>query len=192
VKRSISLAVFAAGLFALSFSYAATEEVTVTARAFPEKATLGDEIRLWIQVERPKKFSVLAPTRKVKVSPFEIKSVETSPIARGNNRIRETFILTLTVFELGDLTIPPVPIEVRSDTGHRQTALTDPVHVKIVSVGKKKTDKEDIRPIKGPVSFDLSGFWACVAGILAALLAVFLTIKDHSSAPEKKLWIRKA
>jgi len=173
----IALCLMAGGRPASSFSYAATEEVTVTARAFPEKLTLGDEIHFLIQVERPKKYTVQAPSRHAKLSPFEIKAVETSPIVRGKNRIRETFTLTLTVFKLGDLVIPPVPVEILDADGRSDIALTDPVHVQVVSVGKKTTDKDDIRTIKGPVSFNFSAAGAWLMGFLAAALAIFLTVK---------------
>ena len=176
MKRAVGIFFAFSFLFA-SYSFAATDEVTVTARAFPDKFTIGGEIHFLIQVERPKKFSVEPPSRKVDLAPFEIKFIDPFPTLRGKNRIRETFTLTLTAFQLGDLTIPPFPIRVRNDSGHFDTVLTDPVHVKVGSVGKKKTDKDDIRPIKGPVSMNLSAFRAWVMGILAVLLAVLLAAK---------------
>src|SRR4051812_46218219 len=63
--------------------YAASESVKVTAQAFPSKATIGDEIRLVVDVERPKKWMVDTPSQKLKLDPFEVKRVEVSPVKRG-------------------------------------------------------------------------------------------------------------
>ncbi len=103
--------------------------------------------------------------------------MEVSPLTQGKNRVRETFILILTAFQLGDLKIPPLSIHYRDATGQEGQLSTPVVDVKVVSVGKKPTDKEDIRPIKGPVSFDLSFMRTWILGILAALLSIFLVTK---------------
>ena len=151
--------------------------VQVTAKAFPSKATLGDEIRLVIQIERPKKFIVDAPSEKINLSPFEVKRVEVSPTQRGENRVQETFTVVLTAFEMGKLKVPAFPILYRTDTGRVERLMTDLVDVEVVSVGKKSTGKEDIRSIKGPVFFDLRFIKDWVCGILAALLTIFLIAK---------------
>lgn len=160
----------------LSLSHAASP-VTVEVRAIPDKAKIGDEIKLFVKIERPKKFTVYAPTEKLKLSPFEIKKVEQMPWERGKNRVQETYALTLTVFELGDLSVPAFPIRYKSDTGREAEVLTEPCAVKIESVRKaKKGAKDELRPIKGPLSFDLTRFWSAVFGIIAFILAVLLAV----------------
>jgi hypothetical protein len=155
----------------------AASSVTIEARAIPDRVTIGDSIRLYVQIERPKKVSIVPLDPKLNLAPFEIKKIETPPYARGMNRVRETFIVTLTVFELGDLKIPPLEIHTRDGSGRPGKVLTQPVPVKVVSVGKKKNDTDKIRPIKGPASLSLLGIESAAAGILAALLAIFLIIK---------------
>ena len=122
-------------------------------------------------------FSVIPSSGKLNLSPFEIKKIEALPFVGGKNRVRETTILTLTVFELGDLTVPAFPVYFKNGSGSENQVLTEPVRVKVVSVGKKPTDKDDIRPIKGPVSFGIWAFWSLALGVLVALLAVFLAVK---------------
>ena len=165
-------------IFALSFYQPVFAEapVRVTARVLPSKATVGDEIKLFIQAERPRKFSVSIP-EKVVVAPFELKRVEASPFVSGQNRVRETFILVLTIFELGDFKIPPVPVSYKDESGRGGQVQTEPVAVKVVSVGKKPTDKDDIRPIKGPVALGLRWLRTLAGGVLAALLSILLAVK---------------
>ncbi len=158
-------------------SFAAPAPVTVTARAVPSKATIGDEIRLLVQVDRPRKYKVSVPSDQLKLDPFEVKRLEKPPFTDGKNRVRETFVLVLTVFELGDLQVPPVMVQYKDESGRGGFLLGPPVAVKVVSVGKKATDKDDIRPIKGPVSLSLNAIRVFVLSLLAVLLTIFLVVK---------------
>ena len=161
-------------------SWAAAEKISpvhVTARVLKPKIKIGDEIRLLVQVDRPRKFTVTPLSDKMDLSPFEIKKVDASPTLRGQNRMQETYGLTLTVFEIGDLKIPPLTIRYEDESGRPGETRTETVLVTVVSVGKKLTDKDDIRPIKGPVSLGLLRFRSWVFGILAGFLTVVLTVK---------------
>ncbi|MBI3251957.1 MAG: hypothetical protein HYZ52_01375 [Candidatus Omnitrophica bacterium] len=142
---------WAAAFFILFPLAAAAEQspVKAEARVWQAQATLGDEIRVSVQVEHPRDFSVIPPSPQTPLSPFEIKKIEFSPFRVGKNRVRETLDLTLTVFELGELKIPPIAVTAKSDTGRTVEVRTEPLAVKIVSVGKRVSDKDDIRPIKG-------------------------------------------
>ncbi len=173
--------------YLLTAAYATQSSVDIKAIAVPSRVKVGDEIRLLIQAERPKRLTLVPPPIATNVAPFEIKKVETSPYVEGKNRVRETFIVTLTVFELGDLKIPAIPISTRDESGRVGQVMTEPVLIKVVSVGKKPTDKDDVRPIKGPVSYDLSFLRVWLSGIAAALLAIFLTAKIIIRRRQKKL-----
>ena len=173
-KLALSVLLFV--LFAAQNAFAAVSSVQATARVIPEKARLGDEIRLFVQVDRPKKYVLFPPSEKIDLAPFEVKKVELSPYVSGKNRVCETFILTLTVFQLGDLTVPPVRIQFQDHKGVRGEVKTEPVTVKIVSVGKKPADKDDIRSIKGPVASGFAGARNWLLGSVAAILAVWLVV----------------
>jgi hypothetical protein len=178
---SKSLLAMALSFFFLSVSFSLAVEkaqpVTVTAKVLKSKIKIGDEIRLLVQVEHPRKFSVNPPSDKINLLPFEIKKVDAQPLRKGQNRVQVIYGLTLTVFEVGDLKISAFPVRYQDESGKPGEVWTDPVPVTVLSVGKKLTDKDDIRPIKGPVSISLLYFWNWILGILAALLAAFLTVK---------------
>jgi hypothetical protein len=172
--RSFGLTIF----FILSFGHLSyAQDIELKARVWPTKARLGDEIKFSIWVEHPKGMTVTPPTLETRLAPFEIKSVETKPVVEKGGRIQETFLLTITTFELGDLKIPPVLIRYKETSGPSGQELTDPVEIKVVSSPKRVNDKDDIRPIKGPVSLDLRALWSWALGILAFLLSVFLAVK---------------
>lgn len=151
--------------------------VKAEARVLRSKMKIGDEVRLILQVEHPRKYSVVPPNEKLDLSPFEIKKAEPVPSKKGQNRVQETYRFTLTVFQTGDLQIPPIPVRYADENGEPGEVFTEPVPVKVVSVGKKITDKDDIRPIKGPVSVGLLRFWSGLWSLLAAAFLIFLITK---------------
>lgn len=164
-------------LAAPAFAAERLSPVKAEARVLKSRVKIGDEIRLLIQVDHPRKYTITPPDAKLAVAPFEVKRVDPSPANKGQNRVQQTFRLLLTVFQTGDLEVPPIAIEYRDENGDLGRALTQAVPVKVVSVGKKLTDKDDIRPIKGPVSTGLLGFWTGLEILLAALLFIILVVK---------------
>lgn len=153
------------------------QPVQATAKVLKNKIKLGDEIRLLIQVEHPRKYTVIPLDEKIDVRPFEVKHMDSSPVLRGQNRVQETFGYTLTVFELGELKIPAVKVRFRDGSGELDDVSTEPVLVTVSGVLKKLTDKDDIRAIKGPVSIGFSRFRDWILGILAGLLFIILIVK---------------
>ncbi len=161
----------------LAFAAEKASPVEVSARVLKSRIKIGDEVRLLVQVDRPRKYTVTPPSPKTDLSPFEIKKVDAQPTVKGQNRVQETYGLTLTVFEVGAVKVPPITIRYEDGSGNPGEVRTEPVEVTVVSVGKKLTDKDDIRPIKGPVSVGLLRFRAWVLGILAGILAVVLAAR---------------
>ena len=171
----------------------ADANVSAEVRALRSSIRIGDEVRLLLTVEHPRKYSVTFPSEKINVSPFEVKNVDPEVIRKGQNRVRETFRLTLTVFQIGDLKVPPITVQYTDDAGNPGQVATEPLSVKVASIGKKITDKDDIRSIKKPVSIGLFGFWSTLASIVAGMLTIFLIVKiivrrwrDRNNAENRK------
>ncbi len=165
--KNLFLIVFAI-LFVCHFGYAQEDFVRVKTRALPPRVTLGDEIRLILQMEEPANYKWVPPSLKTKLSPFEIKDI---------NIHEKTTWLLLTTFQLGELTIPPIQLEVRDPAGNTRDVFTKAQNVQVVSVGKRPTDKDDIRPIQGPVSLDVSFVRVFIFLVLAVSLVIFLATK---------------
>ena len=158
MKRVFRGFLLLAALFSTaSFAADKAVNVSVEARILRSRIRIGDEVRLLLSVEHPRKYSVTAPSEKLNLSPFEIKRVEPEVLRTGQNRIRETFRLTLTVFQTGDLTVPPVPVEFTDEEGNPGKAVSEPVSVKVLSVGKKLTDKEEAHHEYLPDNFPIPG-----------------------------------
>ena len=155
----------------------ANDPVQVKTHAWPLQVTLGDEIKLFIQIERPKGYSIEPLSPQLPLGPFEIKNIEVFSYDESSPIVRQTFLLKLTVFQLGQVTIPPHPIHFTDSAGRSQTLWTEPVLIQVKSVIKDPKAKTDIRPIKGPVSLDLSMIRTAVFGLLAFLLLSGLIIK---------------
>ncbi len=165
----------------LSFSHAAVvlaaPSITAEARVLKPKVKIGDDIRLLLRIEHPRTVTLIPPTKDLSIAPFEIKRIEPVPVIKGQNRVEETYRMTLTVFGTGELEIPPIPVRYQDAKGQDGQVMTAPVKVSVVSVGKKLTDKDDIRPIKGPAMADQMRFWMTLEAMLAAALAIFLAVR---------------
>lgn len=157
--------------------FAEAEAVKLNVFATPARVTIGDEVKLIVRVSHPRGYSLKPLSSSPDLRPFEVKKIETLPVAQKNARVENTFVLTLTVFELGELSIPPLLLEVKDDAGRSLEVITRSVPVRVVSVGKNRDDTGDIRPIKGPVSLDLWPRLDFLLGAGAFLLSVFLAVK---------------
>lgn len=146
--------------------YADSNPFRVITRVSPKKATVGQEITLGISV--PKNVTLMPVSEQTDVRPFELKQVR----AEGGQ-----LFLTLTVFEVGKAVVPPLHLLYKDEAGKFGQISTEAVPVEIVSVGKRKSDKDDIRPIKGPARLARIPVRDFLFASLALALLVFLVVK---------------
>lgn len=149
----------------------------IKTRAWPTQVTIGDEIKLTVQVERPRGFSIIALSPKTAVEPFEIKNMETFSYDEKAQTIKQTFLFKLTIFQLGEIQIPPIPINFSDQRGRSGQAWTEPIKIKVTSVIKGSKEKAEPRPIKGPVAMDVRALQILVMSILEILLIAVLIVK---------------
>ncbi len=148
----------------------------VKASAAPTQITLGAEFKLAIEAECPEGFSATPISRDIPIAPFEIKNIERSTRTRNENTV-ERSVLTLTVFEMGDLLVPAVMVEFRDTAGRVYQRYTDPVPIKVVGVKKRPQDKDDVRAIKPPVSYGMLFVWTAAVALVVFLLLLGLAVK---------------
>ena len=150
------------------------------ARAFPSVIHVGDEVRLAIQVRFPKGFSIEPlSSKKLNFAPFELRGIDKPLIVQQGNEILQTVMVRLTIFEVGDFNIPSIPVTVWNVAAQNAEAHTPPIPVHVVSIGKTKDDKPDIRPIKGPITVSLRYLWDWFFGAAALFLSALLVFKIY-------------
>ena len=146
----------AALLFAVAFGMPAgaqTAAPAISATVDPAQLAVGDRARLGIVVEHDAGASVTWPELE-SLGPFEVleRRVGEARVERG--RTASSAELVLTAFELGELEVPAIEVEVVGADGNVVTLATEPAPVTVASVGLDEGG--DIRAIKGPLDIPLS------------------------------------
>ena len=133
--------------------------------------TVGDRITMTVTVDHVDAAQVRLPD-SITVVPFEVIEARSLPVEATANGLRSTFELTMTAFELGELEVPAIPVEIVGPTGSTESLETDRYGIEVVSVGVDETG--DIREIRGPLGIPLSSWvialWVFVPLLVAALL----------------------
>ncbi|MBI2095058.1 MAG: hypothetical protein HYT89_02700 [Candidatus Omnitrophica bacterium] len=143
---------------------------------WPKQATLGEEIFLFLRVSSPEGFEIAPPGHDTDLLPFELKKIDRLAPSVKDGRVVETYKLTLAIFELGELTVPAVPLDFSGRRGSGRV-LSSPVKIRIVEVARHPGKSDALRPIKGPVSLESSGLRQTIPGVLAAVLSIVLAAK---------------
>ncbi len=168
VSRAVQLLVLLAG--SLVFLAGAAQGATVSLSTSPDSLTVGDPVTVEVRVEAPAGAVVSFP-RPHTPSQVEVMNLETPPAEAGTWMGR----YTLAVFDVGDIVLPPWPVQVQSDT---QTVIvhTDSIRLHVTSVLDDSLAAADIRPLKAqqelPVPLPL-WIWLALAALVLAL-ALFL------------------
>lgn len=144
----------------------------------PKIATIGDEIKLTIEVLHAPGIRILDLPKKLELAPFEVKRTERLSSKESGGAVAEGFRLTLTLFELGEKSIPPVPVSFVAGSGPAKTVYTDALPVFVQSVGGAGAPPgTPLKPIRGPKDLPGEKLWRWiwrVVGIVAVVLAVAL------------------
>lgn len=147
----------------------------MTFSADKNQITVGDEITLSIDILHGTNFELLPLPKKLKLAPFEIKQIARLPAKSGNQGTSEGFRVVLTIFELGEFTIPKFPIRFIDPRGEKAVVYTDEWPIVVMSVRGGEEDTGQLRPIKGPHTLVLP--WSPKRILIVAalsLLGVFL------------------
>lgn len=128
--------------------------------------TVGDRITLSVRVEHPSDAAVVWPD-SLSLDPFEVLNAEIAPTTSTGDRATSTALLSLAVFELGELEIPAFELTVLEGDGTTEVLETDRFGVRVVSVGSDETG--DIREIRGPLAIPI-GTIRIALGLLMPLL----------------------
>ncbi len=138
----------------------------------PGVITVGDPVRLLVTVSHAADARVVWPD-VFELDPFELVDMRLlEPVPEGT-RVRSSAELTLTAFELGDLMLPVVEVEVVDAAGDTVRLATDAAVVTVESVGRDEGG--DIRDIKGPLAipFSVVTLLPWLAGLVVMSVAAY-------------------
>ncbi len=162
MRRAALLSVLGASIWATP----ALGQASVRTEVDTTVATVGDRITLTVSVDHPTGSRARLPD-SVSVQPFEVLALRALPVETTPDGARSSFELALTVFELGELEVPGIPVEVVAADGTVEVLETDRYGIEVVSVGADETG--DIRGIRGPLGIPISS-WVVALWVLLPLL----------------------
>jgi hypothetical protein len=154
-------------IFCASLAHA--QEPTIAARTDSAQYKVGEWILLRIAAELPSSVDSLVPAVKDSLGSFEILNVETFQPKSSH----QEWIFKLTMFDTGNVFIPPVAFSYRNrlDTLQR-IAYSNPISLSIVGI--PFDPKGDIKDIKPPLDapWKLEDFLPYLIALLVLVLAL--------------------
>ena len=147
-------------------------EIVVQTRAEPSEISIGDLVRVIIEVKHAPHLVLSLPEQPGSLGSFEVRSVEKLDPTTTAARVTSRWNLTVSTFETGPQTFPGVELIVTGSSAGPFTLTTDSVQLEVQSV--LPDEAEDILDIKSPLDVPRA-WWAywpwLVAGLLPGLLA---------------------
>jgi hypothetical protein len=145
------------------------------------RVTVGDRITMTVVVEAGPGARIEWPD-SLDLGPFEVLEARIAPSVATGEGVSSLGVFTLAAFELGELEIPALAVEVAGGNGVVASLTTDPFGVEVVSVGADETG--DVRDIRGPLEMPI-GAMRIVLGVLLLLVVSALLY-----AVARRLWAR--
>lgn len=151
----------------------AVDGVQVTLTPDREELTVGDRVRLTLEVTHPAGYQVIVPKLDQNWGSFEVwgqSQTTTTPNDDGSETTYQT--IEGTLFNLGEYQTPALPLTISDDAGQMLEKVTPSVSLKVVPTLAE--DDGALRDIKPQAALPVPSTWPWIAGtlLLAALLAV--------------------
>jgi hypothetical protein len=165
---------------------ASAQEPRIRASVDTTVVTVGGRLELLLTVEHDPGATVVWPD-SLDVSPFEVLEAVTLQPTRRDGRTLSSARLSLAAFELGELEIPSIEVQVVGADSTVTTLATDPFGIGVKTVGLDEGD--DIRGIRGPLAIP-RGLMALLPWLLlgAGLVALaYWMYRRGQDAPASEL-----
>ncbi len=166
MKTRVLAAAFTA-LLAAAPTAAQDVEPTVSTAVSAAAAAVGDPISVVVTVRHAPDAEVRWPD-PVDTAPFELLGPPVSESTPADGGVESRLELRVAAFELGELSLPALDLEVVDADGEATALATEAVPVAIESVGRDEGG--DIRDIKGPLAIPFEA--VTLLPWIAALLAL--------------------
>lgn len=160
-----------------------------------QQATIGDDIVVAADIVHDDAFRIEDLPKDLKLPPFVVKKIERVAPKKAKGVTAEGFRVTLTVFETGRYTVPPIAIRFKDPKGKSGVVYTEKWTVDVFSVLGQEGSKgpEDIRPLKDPESLETSAQrrlrW--ILWTLGGLALAFLTLAGWLGWRRYQAWLEE-
>ncbi|WP_420633437.1 hypothetical protein [Candidatus Palauibacter sp.] len=163
------------GVVGVVLAFAAAEEgrgqaPRATIEADTTEIHVGDPLTLRLSVEHPADLSVRWPD-SLGLGAFEALTLEVGTPEASGGGLRTPALLRVTAFELGELEVPSLDLELTDGADRTVTVSTDPVVIGVTTVGLDEGG--EIRDVKGPRTIARNWLllwpWVLLALALASL-----------------------
>jgi len=159
------------------------EDAPVSVGATPARraVAVGDTFRLDIDVAWKNGVNVKPLALGENVGRFAVRDITYGPTVTDGGLSRRRTSLLLTVFETGELTVPPVSVVYVDEEGNAGRAETPAIEIQVESV--LEDEAADLRDIKRPIDVpkrwkDLILSWSLLVGLgLVAAASVLVSVK---------------
>jgi hypothetical protein len=160
-------------------------EVKIRMEAHPNAATVGDPVRLDLDITTPPGYQAEVPKPSAQVGDFSIAGFSSGPAvnqAQAGTLAHHRTQITAAIYKTGKFTFPPLPIKLKTAEGKEIIAASPSVEIEIRSVLTAKDpglkDLKKQAEIPEPVRWLL---WAglIVLGCLLCAVAWFLWRRRH-------------
>lgn len=163
----------ALALAALAAVAGATPKVSV--RVESREVHVGDPIRVTIAAVHAAEVAVSLPD-PVTLAPFELLDRSHAKAAQPDGQVRDEFVLTLGIYDVGDFEIPAVPLRAVGPGAERRDVATAPIPIAVTSLIGDEADPKP-REAADPVPRMVPDWrWAWIAGGAAVLALAALAL----------------
>ena len=171
-KQALILIITIVALLTTALPAWAAGPVSVTLTADKNELTVGDPVKLTLEVDHPAETHVIIPPLDKTWGDVEVRSqskAETVDNGDGTQTTRET--IEVTLFAPGEFQTPPLPVTLSDSSGQTTEEVAAPVSLVVTPVlAEGDTTLDDIRP---QVGLDVPAAWPMIlTGVVLAVVVV--------------------
>jgi hypothetical protein len=148
--------------------------ISVSTQLSPDPSHIGDLLTLEVIVAYPSDHAINLPNG-LDFAPLELVSVVPGPVESTGNGLRQTFIITLQYFEVGEATVPSFPVTWIDPNDQVHTYTVEPHAFVVESLLANEADPQP-RPADPMVSLEYPNvrlaeiIVAVIGGVAAAIM----------------------
>lgn len=168
-----------ASIFLLLFSgIALADPVYLNVKIDKNTVTIGDRIKYEVVLEYDDGIEIESPRIAENLVEFEIKDYGTEGPRKikGARWISRTYYI-VTTFATGEFIIPSLKIRYKDLDGKEGEAISGEIKINVKSIRRRPDDKDDIRPLKGPVEIkERFSIWPLILLVLLFIAGISIFI----------------